>query len=109
MVGILNSLKEDGKRIAVWGAGARGLALLAGLGMSEGFFEYAIDSDRNKHGKYLPAVYLAVRPPEQLDLDDIDCVLVTSYTFFNEIWDQLSPFRKNGGRICKVYPSPEIV
>lgn len=106
---ILRGLKSGGNRIAVWGAGARGLALLAGLGLEEGFFQYAIDSDPNKHGKYLPSVYLEVRPPDELSSDDIDCILVTSYTYFEEICINLNQFRKNGGKIVKIYPVPQVI
>ena len=106
---IHQSIKGNGGRIAVWGAGARGLAVLSGLELSEGFFEYAIDSDKNKYGKYLPATYLEVLPPEQLISDPVDCVLVTSYTYFDEICRQLHQFRKYGGKIIKVYPIPQMI
>ena len=106
---ILENIKKNGGSIAVWGVGARGLALLAGLELPEGFFEYAIDSDKNKYGKYLPAIYLEVFPPEQLEVSPVDYVLVTSYTYFDEIWGQLYQFRKRGGKIVKVYPIPQII
>ena len=105
---ILKGLKENGGRIAVWGAGARGLSLLAGLNLPGGFFEYVIDSDTGKHGRFLPAVHLPVYPQEHLETAPVDCVMVTSYTYFNEIWTQLADFRARGGKVLKVYPEAQL-
>ncbi len=71
-------------------------------------YEYVVDSDPNKHGKYLPLLRRPVFSPEQLRLKPVDCVLVTSYTYFDEILAQLDWFRASGGNVIRVYPTPEV-
>lgn len=72
----LRSLADEGKRIAVWGAGHRTLALLS---LSEyQLIDCIIDSARFKHDKFAPISHLRIRPPEiLLDADcGIDVILV---------------------------------
>ncbi|MDP6550227.1 MAG: class I SAM-dependent methyltransferase, partial [Dehalococcoidia bacterium] len=47
----VTGFKEKGSRVAVWGAGARGVSLLTSLGLPGETYEYVVDSDPNKHGK----------------------------------------------------------
>ena len=109
LTGIIAAQREAGRSIAVWGAGARGIALLCGLGLDADSLAYVVDSDSNKHGKYLPVVNLSVKPVDQLQQEPVDCVLVTSYTYFDEILNQLDWFRASRGKVIKVYPTPELV
>ncbi len=72
----LHSLRQAGKKIAVWGAGHRTLALLSLCDFSN--IECIIDSAKFKHGKLAPLSHLPIRPPEWLlEPDcDIDVILV---------------------------------
>lgn len=106
---IINDFRDGGGRVAVWGAGARGVALLSGLGLSPDNYSYIVDSDANKHARYFPSMQVPIFPPEHLREDPVDCVLVTSYTYFNEIFSQLEWFRAAGGRVIRAYPVPKIV
>lgn len=109
LVNLVNTEQASGNRIAAWGAGARGVTLLAGLGQVSNNLSYVIDSDANKWGKHLPVTGLPVWGQQHLSEESVNCVLVTSYTYFDEIYSQLGSFRDRGGRILKVYPTPEII
>jgi len=104
---LLDRIRESGNRIAAWGAGGRGVSLLNCVGTQR--FSYVVDMDSNKHGRYLPGLGVPVRPPSDLRSDPVDYVLVTSFTFFQEIVEQLSWFRDNGGRIITAYPMPAVL
>lgn len=106
---VVTVCREQGQHIAVWGAGSRGVALLSGSGLPGDFCDYVVDSDRHKHGKFLPMMHLPIYPPEQLRENPVDCVLVTSHTYFDEILTELGWFRSMGGKVIKVYPTPELV
>ncbi len=109
LAAVLTAQREKGGRIAVWGAGSRGVALLSGLELDRGSFAYVVDSDSNKHGRYLPIVHLPIYPVEHLKIDPVDSVIVTSYTYFDEILSQLDWFQSAGGKVIKVYPMPKLV
>ena len=108
MVEIVGNNTGSGRRMAVWGAGARGVSLLSGLGTPDDSYAYVVDSDPNKQGKYIPGVQLPVYGPERLRQYPVESVLVTSYTYFDEIWAVLDWFRSSGGKVIRIYPSPEV-
>lgn len=72
----LRSLAGEGKRIAVWGAGHRTLALISLA--DHRLIDCIIDSAKFKHDKFSPISHLRIRPPEiLLDPDcGIDVILV---------------------------------
>ncbi len=109
LANIIEACRHNGRQVAVWGAGSRGVALLSGLGLPGESYEYVVDSDPFKHGKYLPMTPLLIHAPEHLRRCPVDCVLVTSYTYFDEILDQLDWFRSQGGKVIRAYPIPEVV
>ena len=77
-IGTLRALALDyqaqGKKLAVWGAGHRTLALLALAGLSD--VAYVIDSAKFKQGKFTPVLHLKIVPPSQLKNEPVDLVLV---------------------------------
>lgn len=76
-----------GTRVAVWGAGGKGLSMLAVTDLSR--VDLLVDSDANKHGKYTPVSHLRVWPPEALLSHSIDVVVVMAPAYKREIADEL--------------------
>ena len=109
LTGIIAAQRKAGRSIAVWGAGARGTALLCGLGLDNDSLAYVVDSDSNKNGKYLPVIHLEVSSVDRLRRETPDCVLITSYTYFDEIMGQLEWYRSSGGKVIRVYPEPALI
>ncbi len=109
LANLLNDPANRAGGTAAWGAGSRGVAMLAGLGMPKETFSYVVDSDANKNGRFLPVVHLPVYPPARLLQDPVAGVLVTSYTYFDEILAQLDGFRAAGGKVIKAFPAPEVM
>jgi hypothetical protein len=72
------------KRVAVWGAGHQAFALLALTGLS-GKFRYVVDSAPFKQGKYTPATHLRILPPEALESEPVDAVLVMAGGYSDEV------------------------
>lgn len=62
------------KKIAVWGAGHRTLALLALSGLDS--ISYVVDSASFKQGKFTPVTHLRIVPPEHLLTNRVDLVVV---------------------------------
>lgn len=70
----LRELAGRYKKIAVWGAGHRTLALLALAGLKD--LAYVIDSARFKQGKFTPVLHLPIVPPDTLSEQPVDLVIV---------------------------------
>ena len=106
---MLSELCAQGKTIAVWGTGSRGVAMITSLQFEQFKTQYVIDSDSNKHFLYIPGILSQVFPPERLRQEPVDYLIITSYTYFDEIFSSLTWFREQGGRFIKVYPNIEII
>lgn len=71
---IVAGFKSQNKKVAVWGAGHRTLALLALSNLKN--IEYVIDSAKFKQGRFTPILHLKIVPPEHLIKKKIDLVIV---------------------------------
>lgn len=77
----------DGLRLGVWGAGAKGLSVLAAT-QARGV-SLLVDSDPHKQGRYTPGSGLRVEPIERLASTPVDIVVVTAMAYIDEIVTQL--------------------
>lgn len=71
---IVANYKSQNKKVAVWGAGHRTLALLALSQLKD--LEYIIDSAKFKQGKFTPILHLNIVAPEHLKKEKVDLVIV---------------------------------
>ena len=71
---IVNRYKKEGKKVAVWGAGHRTLALLALSKLKE--IEYVVDSAKFKQGKFTPVLHSRILAPETLQKEKVDLLIV---------------------------------
>lgn len=71
---IVADYKLKNKKVAVWGAGHRTLALLALSKLKD--VEYIIDSAKFKQGKFAPISHLNIVSPEHLKENKVDLVIV---------------------------------
>jgi len=71
---LVKSLRHSGKRVAIWGAGHRTLALIAICKSID--IDFIVDSASFKIGKYSPISHLKIVSPEQFSTSNIDSVIV---------------------------------
>jgi transketolase len=81
----LSRLKEGGSKIALWGAGTKGVMLLTEYKEFADVICCVFDSDDKKRGKYIPGVIFPVQGPQSLNKINPDCVLVASYMYETSI------------------------
>lgn len=71
-------------RIALWGAGARAIALLAAVPVADKLAA-VVDINPNRQGRFLPRSGLEVLPPDALVALDPDLILISNPTYSREI------------------------
>ncbi len=71
---IVADYKAKKKKVAVWGAGHRTLALLALSKLKD--IEYVVDSAKFKQGRFTPVLHLHIVSPEHLRARRVDLVVV---------------------------------
>jgi SAM-dependent methyltransferase len=109
LVALLRELKSQDKRLAVYGASAKGTTLLNYCGVGRETLDYVVDRSTVKQGRYTPGTHLRINAAEKLLEDMPDYVLLLTWNFASEILEQQSEYRKRGGRFIVPVPSVKVV
>jgi hypothetical protein len=81
---ILQAARENGDRVAVWGAGSKGVAFLTTLAADDEV-AYAVDVNPYKRAKYLAGTGHRVLGPDDLDEQPPDLVVAMNSIYLPEI------------------------
>jgi hypothetical protein len=77
--------RNEGKRIAAYGAPAKGNTLLNYLGARTDFIEYTVDDTPQKQGRFLPGTTIPIVPASCLAEDTPDVIVILAWNWANEI------------------------
>jgi hypothetical protein len=106
LVGLLARLKAEGKRIAAYGAAAKGSTLLNTFGIGADVLDFVVDRNTHKQGLYMPGVRIPIGAPAQLVERAPDYTLLLTWNFADEILRQQDEYRRRGGKF--VVPIPDV-
>jgi SAM-dependent methyltransferase len=109
LLALLQRLKEEGHRIAAYGASAKGSTLMNAFGIDGRLIEFVVDRSHLKQGRFTPGNHLPILPPEALLERRPDYVLLLTWNFAAEILAQQGEFRRRGGKFIVPVPEAAVV
>ncbi len=109
LLALMGQLKTQGKRIAAYGAAAKGATLINYIGIGTGLVDFVVDRNTHKHGKYMPGQHLPIYPCEHLLKARPDYVLLLAWNFAEEIIQQQADYLRRGGAFIVPVPSPQVI
>jgi SAM-dependent methyltransferase len=109
ILSFLIDLKKDGRRIAGYGAPAKGNTMLNYCGLGPDFVDFTCDLNPHKQGHFLPGSHIPIRAPEAILDEKPDVVLILPWNLKDEIVEQLSFIRDWGGRFAARTPELKLL
>ncbi|MDZ4795736.1 MAG: class I SAM-dependent methyltransferase [Bacteroidota bacterium] len=106
IISFLIEQKRAGKKVAAYGAAAKGNTLLNYCGIKNDLIEYVVDANPHKQDKWMPASHIPVVNEEYLKAHQPDFVIILPWNLKEEITAQLSYIKEWGGQF--VVPVPQL-
>lgn len=101
--------KKQGKKVAAYGAAAKGNTLLNYAGVRPDLLPYVCDAAPSKQGKFLPGSHIPILHPSVLRERRPDFVLILPWNIASEIVQQHAYVRDWGGVFMKAVPEMEAL
>jgi hypothetical protein len=97
-----------GRRVAAYGATAKGNTLLTTCDIEPGSIQYIVDRNPLKQGLMAPGSHIPVVGPDHLEREPVDVLLVLAWNIADEIVQQQQWFAERGGRFLVPIPEPHF-
>jgi hypothetical protein len=109
LVALLRHLRGEGRRLAAYGAPAKGTVLLNACGIGTDLLEFTVDRSPHKQGRLVPGVRIPIRPVEDLLREMPDVTLLLPWNLAGEIVEQQAEYLRKGGSFLLPVPTPRVV
>ena len=103
----IQKLKTQNKKIAAYGAAAKGVTFLNFCGIDGSVIDYIIDLNPNKQNKYMPGSNIPIKSKEFFLENQPDVLLVLVWNLAGEIQAQLSDFSDEKLKFLRAIPKLE--
>lgn len=100
--------KRNGKKVAAYGAAAKGNTLLNFAGVRPDLLPFICDAAPSKQDKYMPGSHIPIRHPEALDAAAPDYVVILPWNIADEVAAQNSGLSAKGARFVTFVPEMRV-
>jgi SAM-dependent methyltransferase len=96
--------RRDGKRVAAYGAAAKGNTLLNFAGVRPDLLPFVVDKNPSKQGKFMPGSRIPIVDEARLQSEKPDYVVLLPWNLYSELSMQLDYIRQWGGKFVTAVP-----
>jgi len=101
---VLLRIKQEGGRIAGYGATSKSTTLLNYAGIGLKFIDYISDTTPTKIDKYAPGTHIPIKSHEFFTFDNPQYALLFAWNHKAEIFKKEEIYRRKGGRFITYFP-----
>lgn len=108
LVAFLIEQKRLGKKVAAYGAAAKGNTILNYGGVKPDLLPFVCDAAPSKQNKFMPGSHIPILPPAALLAAKPDFVLILPWNIAKEVEKQMAAVREWGGRFVVAVPEIRV-
>ena len=101
--------QKEGKKVAAYGAAAKGNTMMNFAGVRPDLLSYVVDKNPAKQGKYMPGSRIPILDESFLFNDKPDYVVILPWNLKEEVMHQLKGINLWGGKFVIAIPHLEII
>ena len=105
----LISLKNEDKKVAAYGAAAKGNTLLNYAGIKPDLLPLVFDAAIAKQRKYMPGSHIPILSPDRLNNLDLDYLIILPWNIVDEVMKQNLHLLSKGTKFVTVIPKLNIL
>ena len=100
--------KKSGKKVAGYGAAAKGNTLLNFAGVKPDLLPFVVDRNPAKQGDFLPGSRIPIVDESWIEKEKPDFIVILPWNLREEVMEQLKHIREWGGQFVTAVPELEI-
>lgn len=105
----LSDQQKLNKKVAAYGAAAKGNTLLNYCGVKNDIIRFVVDASPYKQGKFLPGSHIPIVDESFIRKEKPDFIIIFPWNIKEEIMKQLSYIGEWGGKFVTAIPSVDII
>ena len=108
LLSFLIEAKRSGKKVAAYGAAAKGNTLLNYAGIKPDLLSFVCDAASAKQNKYMPGSHIPILSPTAISKEKPDFVVILPWNIADEVMRQKEFIREWGGKFVTAVPVLEV-
>ena len=101
--------REQGHKVAAYGAAAKGNSLLNYCGIKRDLIDFVVDRNPEKQGRFLPGSEIPVLVPQAVFDEKPDELLILPWNLKDEIMGSMAGIRDWGGKFVVPLPVLQVL
>jgi SAM-dependent methyltransferase len=101
--------KEAGKKVAAYGAAAKGNTLMNYCGVKPDLLPFVVDASEFKQGRYMPGSHIPIVTEDRIKSEKPDYIVILPWNIKDEVTKQLSYVNEWGAKFVVAIPELTIL